>query len=245
MVTTSTFTIKTEVFEGPLELLLDLIEARKLLINDISLAQVTDEYMKHVRDMQEHSVGKTAHFVLIASTLLLIKSKSLLPTLELTQEESGSIENLEYRLKLYQIVRGSAKQLAEQFGTHVLYEKTYTQDTTPLFLTDKRTTHASLLEAINAVLERLPKKIFKPEVSAKKIMSLEEMVIRLQKRIARQFKFGFKEFTNSSRMGRGEIIVGFLAVLELVKQGVVMARQSSHFEDIEIERDTVDIPRYM
>lgn len=238
------FAIKTDVFEGPLELLLDLIEARKLLINDISLAQVTDEYMAHVREMQEHPVGQTAHFVLVASTLLLIKSKSLLPVLELTDEESASVESLEYRLKLYQIFRNSAKTITEIFGTQMLYEKTYLPDTTPLFLADKRTTLESLENAISDVIKKLPKKIFKPDVTAQKIMSLEDMIVQLQDRITQQFKFGFKEFTNSSSMERGDTIVSFLAVLELVKQGIVMVRQSAHFEDIEIERDTVDTPRY-
>ena len=70
----TTFAIKTEVFEGPLELLLELVEKRKLLINDISLASVTDEYMHHVSKMQEASLPNPAQFVALASTLLLIKS---------------------------------------------------------------------------------------------------------------------------------------------------------------------------
>ena len=92
------FAIKTEVFEGPLDLLIDLVERRKLLINDISLAAVTDEYIEHVSRMQERSLSGTAHFVQLAATLLLIKSKSLLPVLELTDEEEHAIEDLEERL---------------------------------------------------------------------------------------------------------------------------------------------------
>ena len=73
--------VKTAVYEGPLDLLLELIEKRKLLINDISLAAVTDEYIARVNAMQELPVGETAEFVALAATFLLIKSRSLLPAL--------------------------------------------------------------------------------------------------------------------------------------------------------------------
>jgi segregation and condensation protein A len=80
------FSFKTEVFEGPLSLLIELIEKRKLLINDISLAAVTDEYMRRVAEMERSPLRETAEFIVLASTLLLIKSKSLLPILSLTEE---------------------------------------------------------------------------------------------------------------------------------------------------------------
>src|ERR1700681_3762327 len=73
--------VKTRVYEGPLDLLLELIEKRKLLINDISLATVTDEYIARINSMPEMPVGETAEFVALAATLLLIKSRSLLPML--------------------------------------------------------------------------------------------------------------------------------------------------------------------
>src|SRR6056297_592480 len=119
------FSIKTDQFEGPLELLIELVEKRKLLINDISLAEVTDEYMARVSDMQERSLPGTAQFVTLAATLLLIKSKSLLPVLELTDEEEASIEDLESRLKQYQLYREAANNLSQQFGQTVLHEAQY------------------------------------------------------------------------------------------------------------------------
>jgi segregation and condensation protein A len=79
--------VKTSVYEGPLDLLLELIEKRKLLINDISLAAVAEEYISKVNGMDELPVGETAEFVALAATLLLIKSRSLLPSLELSGEE--------------------------------------------------------------------------------------------------------------------------------------------------------------
>src|SRR6185437_17165579 len=103
--------VKTSVYEGPLELLLELIEKRKLLINDISLAAVTDEYIARVNAATDHPVGETAEFVALAATLLLIKSRSLLPTLELSSDESRDIKELEYRLALYQIIKEGTRSL--------------------------------------------------------------------------------------------------------------------------------------
>ncbi len=73
-----TFTIKTDKFQGPLDVLLDLIEKRKLHINEISLAKIADDYVSHVNNLGQFPIAESAQFILIASTLLLIKSKSLL-----------------------------------------------------------------------------------------------------------------------------------------------------------------------
>ena len=81
------FKVKTSSFEGPLDLLLDLIEKRKLFINDVSLAKVTDDFIAHIKQFDDLPMAESAHFILIASTLLLIKSKSLLQELNLTEEE--------------------------------------------------------------------------------------------------------------------------------------------------------------
>src|SRR5665647_121039 len=94
--------VKTSVYEGPLDLLLELIEKRKLLINDIALAAVTEEYIARINAMDTLPMGETAEFVALAATLLLIKSRSLLPLLNLTEEESKDIKELEYRLAVYQ-----------------------------------------------------------------------------------------------------------------------------------------------
>lgn len=239
----NTFAIKTDQFEGPLELLLDLIEKRKLLINDISLAAVTDEYMQFVSSMQEHPVRETAQFVLVASTLLLIKSKSLLPILDLTNEEEESIEDLEHRLQLYQIYRKAGKTLSESFGTRVLYEKQYIREESPIFLTDAYTKTDVLLSAMGDVLKNLPKKVTKQAVKVRQVISLEDMIDRLYKRVTNQLRLTFNEF-NGGEHEKGNVIVGFLAVLELVKQGMIMVEQEKHYADITIERDAHKAPSY-
>lgn len=240
---TNSFAIKNEVFEGPLELLLDLVEKRKFLINDISLAAVTDEYMAHVARMQEMSLPDTANFVALAATLLLIKSKSLLPVLELTEEEESSIEELEERLRLYQIYRGAAETIREIFGTKVMHERSYAPMTKPVFMPDKYCDKPSLYAAINNVLQELPIKPVKPKVQVKKVISLEEMIDNLHRRIEKQVKFRFSELVSDATEPH-TYIVGFLAVLESVKQGSILASQLNRFDDIEIERSKPGLPRY-
>ena len=93
------------------------------------------------------------------------------------------------------------------------------------------------------VLANLPKKQEKPKVRVRTVVSLEEMIDRLRERIERQMTFKFRELTGSSAE-RSTVIVGFLAVLEMVKQGGILVRQSAQFTDIEIERESPSTPKY-
>jgi segregation and condensation protein A len=237
------FAVKTEVFEGPLELLIDLVEKRKLLINDISLAEVTDEYMRRVSEMQEMSLPNTAQFVALAATLLLIKSKSLLPVLELTSEEEATIEDLEERLRQYQVYREAGKYLQERFGQAVMQYPEMVPARDIVFSPDDYCTLDNLAVAIRNVINELPKVETKPTATIKPTISLEEMMARLQQRIEKRLRTKFSEL-RALEPERKNLIVGFLAILELFKQGSVVVKQDSHFSDIEIELDKTPTPRY-
>ena len=234
------FAIATDVYSGPLDLLIDLIEKRKLMINDISLAAVTDDYMRYAALLEQNPLSETAQFVVLASTLLLIKSKSLLPMFDLTQSEEESVENLQNRLRLYQIYRSAGTNVGKIFGVHVSYERTFIPSTEPIFTLDSYTEVDKLHNALQDIIARLPKK----KVAIKKTISLEEMIDRLKTRIEKQLTLRFNEFTGNERE-KATIIVGFLAVLEMVKQGSVIVRQTARYHDIEIERESGSVPRYL
>src|SRR3989344_4656847 len=87
------FSIKTPLYEGPFELILNLIEERKLLVSDISLSSVTDEFIQHVKNQAAFPMEEAANFVSVAATILLIKSKSLIPELTLTNDEETDIRD--------------------------------------------------------------------------------------------------------------------------------------------------------
>jgi segregation and condensation protein A len=235
--------VTTAVYEGPLELLLELIEKRKLLINDISLAAVTDEYIARVSSATELPVGETAEFVALAATLLLIKSRSLLPQLELSPDESRDIKELEYRLALYQIIKEAARGLTGQLGAPALYGGNPPAHEA-FFLPDDSVTLANLRDAAHTLIQGFPQSLTLPKVAVKKIISIEEMIERLQERVSSALRLSFKEFAGVGKKERTEIIASFLAMLELVKQGILNASQDAHFGDIMLESDTVSTPSY-
>lgn len=237
------FSIKIQQFEGPLELLIELVEKRKLLINDISLAAVTDEYIARVSEMQERSLPNTAQFINLAATLLLIKSRSLLPVLELTEEEEANIEDLEERLKRYQLYRDAAVDVAQAFGAVTLFESQYVPKREPLFTPDSFCSVPTLNDALAEVLQNLPVITKKPAVKVRPTISLEEMIDRLRDRITRQMTTRFSEI-HRHEPERKNVIVGFLAVLELVKQGEVLVVQQARFADIEMSLSGQSTPRY-
>lgn len=235
----STLTVKTSVYEGPLDLLLELIEKRKLLINDISLASVTDEYISRINALDEMPVGETAEFIALAATLLLIKSRSLLPTLEISDEESQDIKQLEYRLAMYQIVKEASRELGKHFGEAALYEGR-SPELPPIFVPDPSATPSGLQGAAKALIEGFPTQIALPRVNVKKIISIEEVIDNLAKRVASAMSLSFREFTG--KHSKPEMIVSFLAMLELVKQGILKATQLEG--DIKLESDAPGTPSY-
>lgn len=238
------FKIKTEVFEGPLDLLLYLIEKRKLLINDISLAQVTDEYINFTKVIQEENLGRTSDFVLVASTLLLIKSKSLLPTLELTHEEQSDISDLEKRLKLYKIFKDASVNIEQNFAKKIMFEKLEKANDTIVFSPTEQINNKSLLESVLSVLKSLPKKEKLKEAVVRKVISLEEMIGRLTDRIKNSIQMSFRDFSGYGKAQKVDIIVSFLAMLELVRQDILNVKQEGKYDDIQMETKTISTPSY-
>jgi segregation and condensation protein A len=238
------FKIKTHVYEGPLDLLLNLIEKRKLFINDISLSKVADDYIAYVNSVGHLPIAESAQFILIASTLLLIKSKSLLPTLNLTEEEETSIQDLEQRLKLYQRIRDLTVHVKDRFGKNIIFEKNPSKVMTVVFSPDASMTIDSLASAIQDVLKNIPKKETIPKATVKKVISLEEMIGSLTERIKSALKMSFKDFAGVGKVEKVNVIVSFLAMLELVKQDVINVSQEKDFADIDIETQEIGVPRY-
>lgn len=236
------FQIKTTSFEGPLDLLLDLIEKRKLFIGDISLAQVADDYIAHIRSLGSFPVRDTAHFLLVASTLVLIKSKSLLPDLSLSEEEQSDIASLERRLKILARIREASHVIHGSFGKNVLFGKLQNKTVNPVFAPDRETTKMGIREAIGRIVAHLPQKEIIPEAIVRKVMSLEEMMTRLSERIKRSLKMSFREF--AGRAPRAELIVSFLALLELVREGAMDVAQEDRFGEIAMESRDMAVPKY-
>jgi len=235
------FAIAMPSFEGPLETLLNLIEERKLSISTVSLAEVTDAYLAYVEKLPEMPLGETAQFILVASTLLLIKSRALLPTLELSPDERESVEELERRLARYALIRKAARVLRKEWGKAplVLARRSPERPTT---FSPAETDVLSIVQAAQKLLSILPKPQELAEAAVAPILALEDVIVGLKKRLAIAVKARFSELTRSRE--KHEVIVYFLAMLELVRSGSVSVTQEKLFEEITIEAEQVIAPRY-
>jgi len=239
----TTFSIKTDSYEGPFEVLLDLIEARKLLVNDLTLAHITEDFIQHVRAQTAFPVEETANFIQIAATLLLIKSKSLIPDLLLSEEESADVEDLKRRLAAYERVRDAARELSRLYGRNVLVPAGE-RPPEVVFAPSRDLSKNALAEAMARVLAAREAVEELPEARVKPLVTIEEMMDQLAKRVQSAMFLSFKDFAGSQKE-KVEVIVSFLALLELVKQGAVAAEQQTTYGDIRISHSApASVPRY-
>lgn len=238
------YILQTEAFEGPLELLLTLVEKRKLLINDIALADVADDFLNFVKQHPEFPVNETAQFVLVGSTLLLIKSKSLLPNLFFTTEEEESMEDLAVRLKQLQVYKRIAEQLRKKYGPATVLGRKCVVRTETVFAPDATMTVDYMRTAIRTVLRQLPKfSSDVPQTTVQKVVSLEHMMDHLTERVNKSMSVSFREATYGEPE-KVNVIVTFLAMLELVRNGVIRVEQQVRHGDIQMHTDSVHTPHY-
>ncbi|HEY4490308.1 MAG TPA: segregation/condensation protein A [Candidatus Paceibacterota bacterium] len=250
----SVFKVKIATFEGPLDLLLSLIEKRKLHINDVSLSKVADDFINHIRKFENFPMNETSNFILIASTLLLIKSKSLLPNMVLSAEEEENIEDLEIRLRLYRKFKELSKAILNLSESGRIYLRESDFQRPVVFSPDRDINVRNLTSICKELINNFPKDSVLPKAEVRKILSLEEMIQKMTEKISSNLKMNFSEFTKNhirdigvkskkSRDIKINIIVSFLALLELIKRELIVASQDKPSEEIEIETYTIDVPK--
>jgi segregation and condensation protein A len=239
----SRFSLETPVFAGPLEALLDMVEARKMSVSEISLSEVCDAYLSHVEKLPELPLGETAQFILIASTLLLIKSRTLLPTLDLTVDERESVDELELRLARYAIIRRAAKLLRQHWGTSPYVLALRVPMRPPIF-SPAETSRSFIHEAAQRILRNIPKQEELAKAVVTPVLALDEVIRILHTRLSLAIRTRFSDLTKKNG-DRHEVIVYFLAMLELVRNGSASVTQDKLFSDITIELETLTgVPRY-
>ncbi len=230
------YTVELEVFSGPLDLLLQLIEREELDITKVALAKVTDQYLMRVRELQNEKIDNIADFLVIAARLILIKSEALLPRPpERQPEEEDPGEELARLLLAYKRYKEVAGILDERQNAGL---RTYLRMATPP-KPDPKTdlsgiTPDHLWQAVARLMELLPADtppvstvIKRPRVRVKDKMKLIRDVLK------DEGKASFFELLKPAK-SRSEIFVTFLAILELVKQRFIEANQNELFDDIDI-----------
>lgn len=237
------FTLKHEKFEGPLDLLLTLIERRQMHISDLSLSRVTDDFLQYLKTAPAFPIAESAEFAYVAATLLLIKSKALLPALFLSEEEEQSMEELEHRLKLLKRYRELGRHIRAREGKSPLFLP-QERSITPVFAPPNNLSLTMLTGALKGILAALPKTEALSKVMVRKVISLEEMIENLALRVKKALRMEFGDFVRTHTGERVTVIIGFLALLELVKQGVVAVTQEKSFGEIVMETESIETPRY-
>lgn len=231
-----TYQIKLRQFEGPLSLLLELVEKRKLSINEVSLANVTDQYIEYLKTIENFPLEEVSSFVAVASTLLLIKSASLIPTLELSEEETGDIKDLERRLQFYNIIKNAALVFEKTFAKNLMFEREAFLGCSFEFLEPKAVTKEKLYSALKQIAANLPQKEILASAIVKKAVSMEKKIAEIIGRIQQQMEISFSAAFASGKNEKIEIIISFLAVLELIKRGFIIVEQNTVFDTIKIKK---------
>lgn len=226
-----------EKFSGPLDLLLNLVEEEKLSINEISLSKVAEEYIAYLKSLEEMPKEELAAFLVIASTLILIKSRSLIPNLKLSDEEEVDIKDLERRLKTYKFFKklGESLRGMNKQGKHLFGREAYT-GMQAIFFPPQSLTKETLSKIVEELLTAIPQKESLPEDTLKKAVSLDEKMTELKNRLENMVSVNFSEMQKGGRE-KVEVIVSFLALLELVRQGFAIFEQKGIFANIEMKKN--------
>ncbi len=225
-----------EKFEGPLDLLLNLIEKEKLDITQVSLAQVADQYLGYIRDEEHLSLENLSAFLTIAARLILIKSRALLPILTFSDEEEEAMEDLEYHLKAYRLFREAAQGLGTYFRTRKsAHHRESFLGTQVVYYPPKDISPAILRQHFLDVLGDIPVFEILPEKEIALVVTLEEKISHLQQSLGERVESSFHELIENAE-NRVEVIVSFLAMLELIKQRFISVEQEKYFSNIRIKR---------
>ncbi len=229
--------IKLEKFEGPLALLLQIIEKEELDITQVSLSKITDEYLEYIKNPNNNiSPDEMADFLVIAARLLLIKSKALLPYLQ--PEEEEEIEDLERQLKMYKEFIEATKKVEKMIGKKkFMFQREFNRQAilknVHFFSPPKSLKLEDMRMIINDVIARLrPAEKIEEGVVEHKI-SIEEKIAELQNMIMNRIRFSFNHVMSEAK-NKTEIIVSFLAMLELIKQRTIVVDQDELFSEITI-----------
>lgn len=230
---------KLKQFEGPLELLLELIEKEELDITELSLAHVADQYLDFIRNNDNIHLDNLAEFLSVASKLILIKSRALLPILEFSEEEEGEIKDLTRQLEEYRKFKEAAIRLGKLAEKGVIaYSRESYKGIESLFYPPENVNLFDLKKYFQFVLAEIPiiEKLEEEVIS--EVMTLEEKINDLQNALRSRIESSFSELVSESS-DKIEVIVSFLAVLEMVKQRIIDVHQDELFQDIKLKVKTV------
>ncbi|MFO8113008.1 MAG: segregation/condensation protein A [Desulfosalsimonadaceae bacterium] len=233
--TNTEFIIESENFQGPLDKLLELVKKEKLNINQISLAEVTGNFLEYLTELKKDkktSYSVLADFLVVASKLLLIKSKVLIPSLELEKEEEEDIYNLEVQLKIYSQIKEAEKKIEENWHKYpTMAEREFLTNREAIFFPGNISVK-KLKESLISITEEI-KKIKPVEKVKREVVNLKNKMEEVMKKISNQ-PTGLKSFFQKGT--KNEVVILFLVVLHLFRDEKIYFEQNKRFGDIKIKK---------
>ena len=231
------YKVQLEQYEGPLDLLLDLIKKQNVNIHDIPIAKITGQYLEYIHQLEKHDIDVSADFIYMAASLIYIKSKMLLPVDPLAEgEEDDPRKELVHRLLEHEQFKNAAQMLLQkqQIEAHVwsrpdtsLYETDAGEGELVVNLTD-------IVRVFSQILERR-KEVSKIELKHEQF-TIAQMMERLRKELnVAEDGVGILEFFEACP-SRHAMIVAFLAMLEMVRMQAILLTQKEQFAEIRIRK---------
>ena len=238
---TKKYAIKIENFEGPLDLLCHLIEINKMNIYDIQINEITDQYIQYLNKMEEMNLEIASEFVVMASTLLYLKSKKLLPKQE-EEEEELTEEELIRRIIEYKKFKEISKVLKQNYiqnGNR--YYKNQENIQLPKQKLEKDYDNTVIPNIYNELIERNRVKINQNAKNIEKIALVENYTVaskvkEMFKVLVKQKRFVFNKLFSLNKHNKQEVVTAFSGLLEMSRRKKVETTQEELFGDITVEK---------
>lgn len=236
------YSIKIENFEGPLDLLMHLVEKNKMDIMDIKISVITDQYLEYLKEMKKMNLEVTSEFIVMASRLILLKSKSLLPSLTLDDPEEDSefdLVKLLVEYKKYKEYTFSLRERLEQY--HKRYYKLPSKIELPKSKLEKEFSPDVIPEVYADFLRREQAKKNLEADNIKKLAVSEKYTVQnkirdIIRHLLKTPKFVFNKLFNVKKQEKTEVVTAFLSLLELSRMSRIKVTQDSLFGDINVEK---------
>jgi len=232
------YNVKIEKFEGPIDLLLELIKKEKLNITELSLAHVAEQYLEHINGDTDIKLEHLADFLAVAAKLILIKSRALLPLLQFTEEEEEEIKDLAKQLEEYKKFKDASIVLGKIAESgKISHARAGYIGVQEIFYPPEDLNAFDLKKYFQFVLDEIPVIEKLDEETVEEIVTLEEKINDLQNTLRQRVEMSFAEITSGAE-NKIDVIISFLAMLEMVKQKIVDVEQGELFENIQLRNKT-------
>ncbi len=238
------YSIKIENFEGPLDLLIYLIEKNKMDIYDINLAEITDQYIEYLNKMEEMNLEIASEFLVMASTLLYLKSKKLLPKQEEESEELTE-EELIRRIIEYKKYKEITKIFKEKYSIFSnIIEKNQEEIKLPKRNLEKNYGKDIIPKVYKTLVERTNQRLNKNAKNIEKIALVENYTVaskvkEMFKVLVKQKRFVFNKMFSIKQKNKQEVVTAFSGLLELSRRNKVQTSQDEIYGDIVVERKNI------